>query len=666
VRVSSDPASFYTPDRYLAESEKRLAACNPEKSGRFVFVRGRNVQEALEREETAGIPGLSALIPSLARQRENVTLVSKLYAAEGKAYMAKTGLRVVPTKEGALLDPDSIGDPYLAQMVRSMVVRGGIVSPCPDGFSSDDPNIVILEPKRAIEDMFATFSSATMKLLAWSLAVLGALLVAIFRRRSFGYVASVAATFVATAGMLGWLGVPVTFFTLLCFFAVAGLGLDYAIFTRSSAAPRVRQVVFFAFLTSFAGLGMLSFTDFAVTRAMGLTFACGLFFAWLCAGMFASGKGVGQKTKDERQTESLQAPSTRHQAPAWHLQREQSAGRWRMLFMWYMYVWLGKSFQKVLCIPVMAFIYPFARPAREALREFYKVLKELKVSKVLNDPNGPNDLNALKDVKDFKDLKTGEPSSTKHQAPTTKHQASPFTFHSSPFTIFSHLLGFAWSLADKTDACTLRKNLPKMSVRDDAGWRAFDGLVRDGKGAFLISTHLGTIEVFPALSTSSPFPIPRSPFVHAFQQMGHDAVFTEVFARHLDSSRLALHPVEEIGVETAVRMQEAIGRGELVLMAGDRVSAGSERVLRHDFLGRPCVWPKGVFVFAKLMESPVFFVTCVRTGWNAYEVHVREFVPSGEPLLPSLLDAYVRFLEEETLAHPEQWYQFYRFFAATK
>ena len=631
VRVSSDPASFYTPDRYLAESEKRLAACNPEKSGRFVFVRGRNVQEALEREEAAGIPGLSALIPSLARQRENVALVAKLHAAEGKAYMAKTGLRVAPPKEGLLLDPDNIGDPYLAQMVRSMVVKGGVVSPCPDGFSSDDPNVVILEPKRAVEDMFATFSSATMKLLAWSLAVLAALLVVIFRRRSFGYVASLAATFAATAGMLGWLGVPVTFFTLLCFFAVAGLGLDYAIFTRSSAAPRVRQVVFFAFLTSFAGLGMLSFTNFAVTRAMGLTFACGLFFAWLCAGLFAGGKDMGHSTADSQQ---------KHQAPAWHLQREQSAGRWRMLFMWYMYVWFGKSFQKILCIPVMAFIYPFARPAREALREFYKVLKEFKV---------------FKDVKDFKDLKTSEPSSTKHQASSTKHHPSPFTLHLSPFTVFSHLLGFAWSLADKTDACTLRKNLPRMSVRDDVGWRAFDGLVRAGKGAFLISTHLGTIEVFPALSASSPF-------VHAFQQMGHDAVFTEVFARHLDASRLTLHPVEEIGVETAVQMQEAIGRGELVLMAGDRVSAGSERVLQHDFLGRPCVWPKGVFVFAKLMEAPIFFVTCVRTGWNAYEVHVREFVPSGEPLLPSLLDAYVRFLEEETLAHPEQWYQFYHFF----
>ena len=640
VRVSSDPASFYTPDRYLAEGEKRLAACSPAETGRFVFVRGKNVQEALEREEAAGIAGLSAFVPSLARQRENAALVAKLYAEEGKNYCAKTGLRVtMPKGNEALLDPDKVDDLHLTQMVRAMKVEGGIVSPCPDGFVSDDPNIVVLEPKRVVGDLFATFSSATMSLLGWSLAVLAVLLAFVFGRRSVGYVVSLAATFAATAGMLGWLGVPVTFFTLLCFFAVAGLGLDYAIFSRSSSAPRARRTVFFAFLTSFAGLGMLAFTDFAVTRAMGVTFACGLFFAWLCADLFAGGRGAKHSTNDSRQTGQGKLPSTSHEPRAtsheqWHQQGEQSAGRWRMLFMWYMYVWFGKTFQKLVCVPVMAFIYPFARPARAALREFYVVLEEYRRSRGTRDP-------------------TGEPSITNHQS-----------------SIFNHLLGFAWSLADKTDACTLRKNLPKMSVRDDAGWRAFDGLVKAGKGAFLLSTHLGTIEVFHALSTSSPFPVPHSPFpvphspfVHAFQQMGHDAVFTEVFARHLDASRLTLHPVEEIGVETAVRMQEAIGRGELVLMAGDRVSAGSERVLRHDFLGRQCVWPKGAFVFAKLMEAPIFFVTCVRTGWNAYEVHVRQFASPDGPSLPFLLDAYVRFLEEETLTHPEQWYQFYSFFS---
>ena len=60
-----------------------------------------------------------------------------------------------------------------------------------------------------------------------------------------------------------------------------------------------------------------------------------------------------------------------------------------------------------------------------------------------------------------------------------------------------------------------------------------------------------------------------------------------------------------------------------------------------------------------LMEAPVFFVTCLRTGWNSYEVH---FEKGGR----DLLDAYVRFLEKETLSRPDQWYQFYKFFSQRK
>ena len=170
--------------------------------------------------------------------------------------------------------------------------------------------------------------------------------------------------------------------------------------------------------------------------------------------------------------------------------------------------------------------------------------------------------------------------------------------------------------------------------------------------------------------------------------MGHDAVFTEFFMKHFDTRSFALHAVESIGVETAVEMQAAIGRGELVLMAGDRVSAGSKKTMKQSFLGRPCAWPKGVFTFAKLMESPIFFVTCVRTGWNAYEVHLkqfdqlalRSFSEGRSPNLPSvalakegrtikqssltssLLADYAAFLEAEVREHPEQWYQFYDFF----
>ena len=312
---------------------------------------------------------------------------------------------------------------------------------------------------------------------------------------------------------------------------------------------------------------------------------------------------------------------------AWYAQRERGAGRLRMAFMWWVYALFGKTALKIAIVPVAACIYAFAAPVRRNLRAFYAAVGQ-----------------------------RGR--------------------------LFRHVLDFAWSLADKVDACTRKKSLPQLTVRDDAGGRAFRELVIAGKGAFLISTHLGTVEVLPALAKGGgrdkrdppasgrdkrdppasgrdkrdPPASERVPHVHAFQQMGHDVAFTRQFATHLDTTALTLHAVEDIGVETAVEMQAAIGRGDLVLMAGDRVSAGSRAVLRHDFLGHDCAWPKGVFVFARLMESPVFFVTCVRTGWNAYEAHFEQ--AEGD-----VFDAYVRFLECETRARPDQWHHFHDFFS---
>jgi predicted LPLAT superfamily acyltransferase len=289
--------------------------------------------------------------------------------------------------------------------------------------------------------------------------------------------------------------------------------------------------------------------------------------------------------------------------------------------MWYSYAWFGKNFQKIIFVIGMPVIYLLSGPARVALAKFYAVLSEF----------------------------------------TGKEMRTTFP------RLFMHILGFAWGLMDKTDSCTLRKNPPSMSVRDDGAWRTFLETVNSGRGAFLICTHQGTVGVLPslpdALKRGSPDAAARDmriPKVNAFQQMGHDAVFMKVFMEHFDGSRLQLHAVEDIGVETAVSMKAAIERGELVIMAGDRVGAGSSGVVRHRFMGRDCAWPKGVYRFAKLMESPVFAVTCVSTGWNRYEVHFAEL--AREP--SAMLDGFVAFLEREAVASPGQWYQFYDFFGA--
>ena len=614
--VSTSPAAFYRPDAYLAAGERRFLEVGPAAGTRVALVTGDSLQACLEHEEAAGLKGLSAVIPSIRRQRENAALAARLAAHEGARYAALTGLRMPGgAATNVFLDAEVAATGALKRLVAPFrLAPTRLVAPCPAGFVPADPHVEVLDPRTALEGLFARFLASTCRLLGVSLGLLAVLLLAFFRKRFFLYVGPVLASVAATGGMLGWLGIPLTSFTLLCFFVMVGLGLDYVVFHRSRPGSATCRTVRASFLSSLAGFGLLAFTAFPVTQAMGVTFAFGLFFAYVFS---LGGEGV-RRAEDVVPYQGVAAAPVGLASAPWHAQREQSAGRGRMWFMWAAYARCGKTALKLVTVPVMAFIYPFAGPARRALRTYYAVLAA------------------------FRGRKDAPPVGA--------------------WTLYRHLLGFAWSLADKTDACTLRKDLPQMSVRDDAGGRAFRDLVAARKGAFLVSTHLGTVEVLPALASARRDAGEEIPPVHAFQQMGHDAVFTRMFMRHFDATHVTLHAVEEIGVETAVRMQEAIGRGELVLMAGDRVGARSGKTFDHAFLGRPCRWPKGVFVFAKLMACPVFFVTCVRTGWNAYECHFHRYTgPASSPA--RMLDEYTAFLEAETLAHPEQWYQFYDFFA---
>ena len=295
LKIVHSPAAFYRPDAYLAQSEKKLAELNPSGTGLFAYVRGKTLQDALEREEAAGLKGVSAVFPSLRRQRENRALIGQLHAREGATLLAKTGLkageRTKTDSDDGLLNPETVTDERLKGLLRAAWTGNGLVSPCPKGFVPQDPDILVLDPKQELEDLFARFTSATLRLLGVSLVALVVLVALLFRRKALRIAAPVLAALAAAAGTLGWLGIPVTFFTLLCVFVLAGLGMDYSIFQAAQAegSPAATEghatsrAVFYSFLTSFVGLGALALTDFAVTRDMGVTFTVGLAFAYLSA-----------------------------------------------------------------------------------------------------------------------------------------------------------------------------------------------------------------------------------------------------------------------------------------------------------------------------------------------------------------------------------------------
>ena len=560
LEFGNDPESFYRMDARMAADEAKIA-------------------------EIMGVSDSRLALVDLDKwQRENAALKARMGIEPTGEFLSAADL---PRE----LTLSFKGTDYL-------VVPAAMAS----GWGQTPADFKIIDTRGELTRLFGELAKDTNRLLVVSFAVLLVGLVVLFRRRSLSYVLPIAAAVMATAGLLGWLGMRISFFHLICFFILVGVGIDYVIFHRAGGSSRVVRA---SFLTSFFGFGALALTSFPITRGMGVTLASGLFFSYVFS--------LGSRGNGERGTGNGERGQTPEKPSAnWLDQPQRAAGPLRMRAIFLTYRIFGKSFTKFIAIFIILCVYPWAGPVIAALRKFARILSEAVDNQ---QPTGDSE-------------KTGT---------------------ISPFKV---MLNFAWAMIDKMDSCCFKTSLPKITVKGDEGWMK--------GGCFLLSTHVGCIEVLPAMGGQTPWKAHQRR-VHAFQQVGRDAIYTSVFMRHLDKSFLTLHAVEDIGVETAVEMQEAIRRGEIVLMAGDRLSAGASRtaVLKHEFLGCECAFPKGVFRFAKLMECPVYAITCVRTGWNAYEVEAKR-VGNGEQ---ALLDGYVKFLESAARRHPDQWYQFYDFFA---
>ena len=610
LEFGNDPESFYRMDPRMARDEAKIAEVMGVSDSRLALVDLEKWQcENAALKAKMGVEPTGEFLTAADLPRE-LTL-----SFEGRDYL------VVPAS--AAFD--------WGQEVR---IENGKWK-MENGERGQTPLVVnIIDTKGELAKLFEELAKDANRLLAGSLAVLLVALAVIFRRRVFSYVMPIAAAVIATLGVLGWLGMRVSFFHLVCFFILVGVGIDYVIFHRAGGSSRV---VCASFLTSFVGFGALALTTFPITRGMGVTLASGLFFAYV----FSLG-GRGQENGKWKMENGKRGQTPEKPSANWLDQPQRAAGPLRMWAIFLTYRIFGKSFTKFIAFFIILCVYPWARPVRVALRKFARIL--------------------AMSVDDQQPAAAGDkPGKCTLCAGTDPAKAFPFKV----------MLNFAWAMIDKMDTCCFRTALPKITVKGDEGWMKC--------GCFLLSTHVGCIEVLPAMGGQTLWNAHQR-HVHAFQQIGRDAIYTSVFLRHLDRSLMTLHAVEDIGVETAVEMQDAIRRGEIVLMAGDRLPPGASRTaaLKHEFLGCECSFPKGVFRFAKLMECPVYAIICVRTGWNAYEVEAKRIgdgelkVENGKLKTGSverrrgeeaMLSDYVKFLEAAARRYPDQWYQFYDFFA---
>jgi predicted LPLAT superfamily acyltransferase len=228
------------------------------------------------------------------------------------------------------------------------------------------------------------------------------------------------------------------------------------------------------------------------------------------------------------------------------------------------------------------------------------------------------------------------------------------------FGVMRHFASFGESILDKM---MVWGGLFDMGKVKQIGRELLAENIAASRGGLLICTHLGNLELCRVVSRQSAA-MKLTVLVHT----KHARAFNKMLAQLSPDSTLNLMQVTEMSPATAIELSQRIGRGEFVVIAGDRIPVSARpRVSFASFLGRPAPFPVGPYVLASLLQCPVYLMFSRRTRDGA-ELHFEHFrdkiaLPrkDREQAFDALTADYAQRLQHHTLRAPLQWFNFYDF-----
>lgn len=225
---------------------------------------------------------------------------------------------------------------------------------------------------------------------------------------------------------------------------------------------------------------------------------------------------------------------------------------------------------------------------------------------------------------------------------------------------FHHMLAFAQSGLDKLVAWMGGMDSRRVIFPNRTD---FERLLASGRGAVLIGSHLGNIEMARALATDE-----QRATVNAVVYTDHAQRFNQILSQANANFSTNLIQVSHLGPDTSIMLKDKIDHGELLVIVGDRTPPTENgRISEADFLGHPAPFAQGPFILASLLDCPVYLLFCLREG-DAYRIYFEPFaerieLPRHERQqhLQEYIQQYAQRLEAHCLKAPYQWFNFYDF-----
>ena len=233
---------------------------------------------------------------------------------------------------------------------------------------------------------------------------------------------------------------------------------------------------------------------------------------------------------------------------------------------------------------------------------------------------------------------------------------SPFKVEPQFWQSYTHLMQFGECILDKIEGWLGHIPEQHLKLYGHEHFRA-----HYQKGAVIVVSHFGNIELLRAIKSEHPQKIN----VLVYQK--HATKFNAFLKKINAHADVNLVSVDELGIETALILQEKLDQGEWIIVAADRVPVQSGRVQSVEFLGESALWPQGAWILANLLKAPVLAVFCYRMHAD-FEVHIHQIAtqlhfPRQERMqaMQQTTRQYVALLEQHCLRAPYQWFNFYNF-----
>jgi predicted LPLAT superfamily acyltransferase len=222
-----------------------------------------------------------------------------------------------------------------------------------------------------------------------------------------------------------------------------------------------------------------------------------------------------------------------------------------------------------------------------------------------------------------------------------------------------HIHCFAATILDRV--FLLGERLDRFDVRA-SGLTELHRVIDLGRGMLLLGSHLGSFEVLRALSLKRP-----DITVRVVLDVGHNRALTELLAALNPKLAASVIDASQDGTAIVLAIRDAVARGELVTLLGDRARAG-EPTVRARFLGASAPFPMAPWLIASVLDVPVALCFGLYRGGNRYDLdfevfaeHVKIPRRTREAEIAALVQRYADRLAHHALGAPYNWFNFYDF-----